>query len=51
MIDGFAERRARPYIAALEALAVEHGVEYTSVAQFPRHQSERRTMNKIGCPR
>ena len=26
MIDGFAERRAHPYVAALEALAVEHGV-------------------------
>lgn len=26
LIDGFAERRARPYTAALEALAKEHGV-------------------------
>lgn len=26
LIDGFAERRARPYTAALEALAAEHGV-------------------------
>lgn len=26
LIDGFAERRARPYTAALEALATEHGV-------------------------
>ena len=25
-IDGFAERRARPYTVALEALAAEHGV-------------------------
>ena len=25
LIDGFAERRARPYTAALEALAAEHG--------------------------
>ncbi len=27
LIDGFAERRARPYTKALEALAVEHRVE------------------------
>jgi hypothetical protein len=27
LIDGFAERRARPYTAALEALAAEHVVE------------------------
>jgi hypothetical protein len=27
LIDGFAERRARPYTDALESLAVEHGVE------------------------
>lgn len=26
LIDGFAERRARPYTAALESLAAEHGV-------------------------
>lgn len=26
LIDGFAERRARPYTAALEALAAKHGV-------------------------
>jgi hypothetical protein len=26
LIDGFAERRARPYTAALEALAAQHGV-------------------------
>lgn len=26
LIDGFAERRARPYTKALEALAAEHGV-------------------------
>ncbi len=26
LIDGFAERRARPYTAALEALATQHGV-------------------------
>ena len=26
LIDCFAERRARPYVAALETLAVEHGV-------------------------
>jgi len=27
LIDGFAERRARPYTEALEALAAEHVVE------------------------
>ena len=27
LIDGFAERRARPYTVALEAVAAEHGVE------------------------
>lgn len=27
LIDGFAERRARPYTAALQALAAEHGVK------------------------
>jgi hypothetical protein len=27
LIDGFAERRARPYTEALEALAAEHDVE------------------------
>lgn len=27
LIDGFAERRSRPYTAALEALAQQHGVE------------------------
>lgn len=27
LIDGFAERRARPYTAALEQLAVNHGVK------------------------
>ena len=26
LIDGFAERRSRPYTAALEALAQQHGV-------------------------
>ncbi|MFK8001331.1 MAG: hypothetical protein AB8H86_17180 [Polyangiales bacterium] len=26
LVDGFAERRSRPYMAALEALALEHGV-------------------------
>jgi hypothetical protein len=29
LIDGFAERRARPYTAALEALAAEHGLPKT----------------------
>jgi hypothetical protein len=32
MIDGFAGRRARPYTAALEALAAEHG---TTTAESP----------------
>jgi hypothetical protein len=27
LIDGFAERRARPYTEALEVLATEHGIE------------------------
>ena len=27
LIDGFAERRARPYTEALEVLAAEHGIE------------------------
>jgi hypothetical protein len=30
LIDGFAERRARPYTAALETLAAEHGVSTQS---------------------
>jgi hypothetical protein len=27
MIDGFAERRARPYLAALKSAAAEHGID------------------------
>ena len=30
LIDCFAERRAHPYVAALEALAVEHDVSVSS---------------------
>jgi len=30
LIDGFAERRGHPYVAALQALAAEHGVEVAS---------------------
>lgn len=30
LIDGFAERRAHPYVAALEQLASEHGVDLST---------------------
>lgn len=35
LIDGFAERRARPYTAALETLAAEHGVTSSNPVLAP----------------